>query len=134
MIDIIAAILLLVGSAFSLLAAIGILRMPDFYARLQCSTKASTLGVGCVVAAAAIHFESPGTTTRALLVIAFLMLTAPVAAQLLGRAALAENVPMWKKTVVDELHEYDDDSPQALENLYHLADSPEMTDPNSEPA
>lgn len=103
MIAVTSAILVLVGAAFSLLAAVGILRMPDFYSRIQASAKASTLGVGCVLVAAALHFQDPGTRAGALLVGAFLALTTPIAAQLLGRAAYADNVPMWHETIVDEL-------------------------------
>lgn len=95
--------LIAVGTAFSLLAAVGVLRMPDFFSRLQTSTKSSTLGVGCLVLAAALQFEGTGPMTRALLVVAFLMLTSPIAAQMLARAAYAEGVPMWEGTVIDEL-------------------------------
>ena len=110
MIDWISAILILVGAAFSLLAAVGVLRMPDFYSRLQTSTKASTLGVGSLVLAAALQFEGTGTTTRALLVIAFLVLTVPIASQMIARAAYAERVPLWRGSIVDELEEQDTDA------------------------
>ena len=50
MIDIVTAIFWLAGAAFALLAAIGVLRMPDVFTRMQAATKASTLGVGCLLA------------------------------------------------------------------------------------
>lgn len=102
MIQWLSAALILVGATFSLLAAVGVLRMPDFYSRLQTSTKASTLGVGCVVLGAALELEGTGITARALLVVAFLGLTSPVAAQMLGRAAHAERVPLAESTVTDQ--------------------------------
>ena len=46
MIDLLTAILWLTGSVFALLAAVGVLRMPDVFTRMQTSTKASTLGLG----------------------------------------------------------------------------------------
>lgn len=110
MIEWLSASLILVGAAFSLLAAVGVLRMPDFYSRLQTSTKASTLGVGCVVLGAALELEGTGITARALLVVAFLGLTSPVAAQMLGRAAHAERVPLAESTVTDQWEDAEGDA------------------------
>lgn len=101
--EIIMSALLLIGGAFLLLAAIGIVRMPDLYSRIQAATKAATLGVGCIILALAIHFEDLGLTVRALLVIAFLFLTQPVAAHMIGRAAYFVGVPLWEHTIIDEL-------------------------------
>ncbi len=103
--EIIASILLLTGSAFLLLAAVGITRMPDLFSRIQATAKASTLGVTCLVLALAVYFSSTGITVRALLVVAFLLLTTPVAAHVIGRAAYFTGVPMWEKTLIDELRE-----------------------------
>lgn len=110
MIQWLSAALILVGATFSLLAAVGVLRMPDFYSRLQTSTKASTLGVGCVVLGAALELEGTGITARALLVVAFLGLTSPVAAQMLGRAAHAERVPLAESTVTDQWEDAEGDA------------------------
>ena len=55
MIDIVTAIVWLAGSAFALLAAVGVLRMPDVFTRMQASTKASTLGLGCLLLGAALQ-------------------------------------------------------------------------------
>ncbi|MDQ3332595.1 MAG: monovalent cation/H(+) antiporter subunit G [Planctomycetota bacterium] len=100
-----AAILILAGVAFSVLAAIGVMRMPDFYMRLQATTKSATLGVSCLAVAAAVQFGDSAITTKSALVVAFLFLTAPVAAQVIGRAAYAAGVPMWNRTLFDEWHE-----------------------------
>ena len=51
MTDIVTAVVWLAGSAFALLAAVGVLRMPDVFTRMQASTKASTLGLGCLLSA-----------------------------------------------------------------------------------
>jgi multicomponent Na+:H+ antiporter subunit G len=99
------ALLLVIGALFMLLAGLGILRLPDLFMRLQASTKASTLGVGCMLLAAAIHFQDLAVTTRAVLVIAFFFLTAPVGAHMIARAAYAVGVPLWEGTIADELRD-----------------------------
>jgi multicomponent Na+:H+ antiporter subunit G len=98
----ITAILMLLGAAFMLLAAVGITRMPDVYTRMQPATKAATLGVGCMLLAVAVHFSEVGVTMRALAGIAFVVLTAPVAAHMIGRAAYLLGLPLWEGTQVDE--------------------------------
>jgi multicomponent Na+:H+ antiporter subunit G len=103
MIEWVRNILILIGASFLLVASIGIIRMPDLFQRIQAATKASTLGVGCIILALAFHFNDFGITVRALLVIAFFFLTAPVAAHVIGRAAYFVGVPLWDKTIVDEL-------------------------------
>ena len=82
--------LLLVGAAFALVGSIGLARLPDFYARLHGPTKATTLGVGAMLAASAVWFSGRGTgvSLHELLVSAFLFLTAPASAHLLARAAM----------------------------------------------
>ncbi|MBX3360229.1 MAG: monovalent cation/H(+) antiporter subunit G [Phycisphaeraceae bacterium] len=101
--DIIVSLMLWAGAAFTLLGALGTLRMPDLYTRLQASTKAGTLGVTCIMVAAAIHFMELAVAVRALLVVAFLFLTAPVAAHIIARAAHYIRVPLWERNVIDEL-------------------------------
>jgi multicomponent Na+:H+ antiporter subunit G len=95
--------LFLVGAAFMLVAAIGVVRMPDLLMRLHCSTKAATLGVSCVMLGAALHFGDLAIWARMSAVIAFVFATAPVAAHVLGRAAYCSGVPLWSGTLSDEL-------------------------------
>lgn len=101
--DIIEGALLAVGCIFILLAAVGILRMPDLFTRLQVASKASVLGMTCILSAAALHFYEPAVTTRAIVIIAFVALTMPVATHLLARAGYTTNVPLSRETVVNEL-------------------------------
>jgi multicomponent Na+:H+ antiporter subunit G len=99
---------MLVGAGFSLIAAVGILRMPDLYTRMQAAAKTGTLGVGCTILAVAVYFADIGVTTRAALVILFLFLTAPVAAHMIARAGYISGVGLWKNSVIDEMrHRYD---------------------------
>ena len=90
------------GAFLMLVAGLGILRMPDLYTRMHASTKAPALGLALILAAAAIRFDDPGLTTKVLLTIFFVFLTAPVAAHLLGRAAYVRGVPLWEESVIDE--------------------------------
>jgi multicomponent Na+:H+ antiporter subunit G len=82
-----------------------VLRLPDFFMRLQAATKASTLGVGCLMLGVAVHFQDLSVTTRAVLLVAFFFLTAPVGAHVIARAAYAVGVPLWKGTITDELRD-----------------------------
>ena len=99
------AVLLVVGGFFMLLAGLGVLRLPDLFMRLQAATKASTLGVGCLLLGVAVHFQDLGVTTRAVLIISFFFLTAPVGAHMIARAAYAVGVPLWEGTLIDELRD-----------------------------
>jgi multicomponent Na+:H+ antiporter subunit G len=103
MIEFVTNVLLLVGASFLLLAAIGLLRMPDLFTRMSAATKGTTLGVGCMLLAVGIYFPGLGITTRALAAIVFFFVTAPVAAHMIGRAAYFVGVPLWEGTVRDEL-------------------------------
>lgn len=80
--------LLLAGTFFCLVGSLGLARLPDFYMRLHAPTKATTLGVGSVLAAAALYWASPALAARELLIVLFLFATAPVSALLMDRAAL----------------------------------------------
>lgn len=103
--DLIAAILLLAGALFCLLGAVGIIRMPDLFTRLQAATKTGTLGVGFILVGVAVHFGDLGVTVRSVLVIAFLFMTAPVAAHVIARAAYFVKVPLWEHTQMDQLRD-----------------------------
>ena len=109
--DIITAACLVGGALFALAAAIGLLRLPDVFIRMHAATKARTLGVGLIMAAVAAHFGETGVITRAIAGIAFLIITAPVAAHLIGRAAYREGVPMWTGTVLDEWRQHAETHP-----------------------
>ena len=102
MTEIVTAVLLVLGGFFALTAGLGILRMPDVLVRMQASTKAGTLGAGLILAAVAVYFNSLSVTSLAVVTIVFLLVTAPVAAHMIGRAAYLTRVPLWDRMVVDE--------------------------------
>lgn len=82
--------LLLLGSAFTLIGAIGLARLPDFFTRLHGPTKATTLGVGAIMLSSVIHFSATGegVGTSEILITVFLVITAPVSANILAKAAM----------------------------------------------
>jgi multicomponent Na+:H+ antiporter subunit G len=102
MIDMLTAVLWMFGSVFALLAAVGVLRMPDVFTRMQASTKASTLGLGCLLVGAALQLGDFGSLIRAVSIGAFILLTTSVAAHVIARAAYLAEVPLWDGTVLDE--------------------------------
>ncbi len=103
MLDAVVAILLTVGTLFAVIAAVGILRMPDFYMRISATTKASTLGVTFILGATALYFNDAAVSGKIIAIIAFIVLTTPVAAHMIGRAAHRSGVPLWAGTVRDDL-------------------------------
>lgn len=116
MIDILIAFCTGIGAIAILLASIGLLRMPDLYLRLSVTTKAATLGIGMILVGGAFHFQDVGVTSRALAIIFFITLTAPVSAQLIGRIAYLIKAKMWEHTITDELDGMYDSESHALES------------------
>ena len=100
--DLIVAACLLAGGFFLFVAGLGILRLPDVLIRMHASTKAGTLGVGLVFGAAALYFRNAAETAIAGLTIVFLLVTAPVAAHAIARAAYRMNVSLSDRTHLDE--------------------------------
>ena len=99
-------VLCCIGLFFSLSGAVGILRMPDVYTRIQCSSKTITMGALPLLIALAIA-EGPITEYggRALFVAALLVMVNPAASHAIARAAYKTGVPMWRGSVLDEPRE-----------------------------
>jgi multicomponent Na+:H+ antiporter subunit G len=102
MMDLVTAVVWLAGSGFALLAAIGVVRMPDVFTRMQASTKASTLGLGCLLIGTAIQLGDFAAFIRVAAIGAFVLLTTPVSGHVIARASYFADVPLWKGTVLDE--------------------------------
>ena len=100
---VVAGILIASGTVFMLLAAVGVLRFPDVFARMHAGTKAASLGLALILLAGALLL--PGALSKVKLIVALLFqfLTAPVAAHLIGKAAYEAGVPMYERTHHDEL-------------------------------
>ena len=134
-IELLAGISILFGSAFILISAIGLIKMPDIFLRMSATTKAVTFGVSFVLIGAAIFFGDIGTITRSFVIILFLFLTAPVAAHMIGRAAYFDGVYIWDKTIVNEMdskHEAAKIRRQRGINLDNTASAPDKEDVKSD--
>ncbi len=90
MLDFLLSLLILTGAIFTFIGSLGLARLRDFYTRLHGPTKATTLGVGCLLIASAVYFSvrDEGVSLHEILVTLFLFITAPVSAHLLAKAAL----------------------------------------------
>jgi multicomponent Na+:H+ antiporter subunit G len=103
--DYVAGALIIIGAVFTLIASLGIMRFPDIYTRMHSASKAGTLGSGLMLIALAVLAEDHATVTRALAAVVFFLLTAPVAAHLLAKAAYAAGYQLWERSKIDEMAE-----------------------------
>ncbi|MDH5823030.1 Na+/H+ antiporter subunit G [Luteimonas sp. RD2P54] len=89
--EILMVALLAIGAFFVLVGSLGLVKLSDFFKRLHGPTKASTLGVGCVMIASIGHHATlgDGLGLRELLITGFLFITAPISAHLMAKAALS---------------------------------------------
>lgn len=96
------SIMVLLGGFFAFVAGLGVLRLPDVLIRMHATTKAGTLASGLIMLAVAIGFGDAPTVARAVAIMFFLLLTAPVAAHMIGRAAFRSGVPLWAPTKIED--------------------------------
>jgi multicomponent K+:H+ antiporter subunit G len=99
-VEILVSLLLILGSLFVLIGALGLYRLPDFFMRLHGPTKATTRGVGGVVMASLVFFSADrdGLSLHELLISLFLFISAPVSAYMLAKAAVLQQLPLDRKT------------------------------------
>lgn len=91
------------GATFGLLAAIGIVRLPDLYTRLHAASKAGVVGAGLILVAVAMISTDGAVILRAILGIIFLLLSTPIAAHLLARAAYKAGELPTHATTIEEI-------------------------------
>jgi multicomponent Na+:H+ antiporter subunit G len=105
--DVLTGIFTIIGVFFTVVAAIGLVRLPDIYSRAHAASKSATLGVMFVLFAAVLHvYVDEGVfDARLLLGLFFVLLTAPVGGHLISRAAHAKGVQLWEKSLQDALKE-----------------------------
>lgn len=96
--DLVAAALIVAGGVLSVIGGLGLVRMPDVLIRMHAATKIGTLATGLILAAAAVSFADGAVTVQVILIILFLLLTAPIASHMIGRAAVAMDVPLFRGT------------------------------------
>jgi len=102
-VDVLSAILMLSGGVIAIIAAIGLHRLPDVYARMHVATKPATLGITLCLSGAALRADGPSTATKLIVAVVFQLVTTPAAGHLLGRAAHAARAEVSEHTVIDEL-------------------------------
>ncbi len=112
MISVIVGIALVIGALFALSASLGLIRFKDVYMRMHAASKAGTLGSGLLLLALALHAGELGVVTRAIAGVCFFLLTAPVSAHLLARAAYIVGYKPCDMTVHDALAEAQDGKKQ----------------------
>lgn len=96
------SLLIVAGALFAVLAALGLLRLPDVYTRMHAASKAGTVGSGLLLVAAGLGSQDPAILIRALAGFVFFILTAPVSAHLLARAAHLARVPLDRSSIRDD--------------------------------
>ena len=99
--ELVLSALVLLGGFFAFVAGLGVLRLPDVLIRMHATTKAGTLASGLIMVAVALGFGDAPTIARAVVIVVFLLLTAPVAAHMIGRAAVRSGTPLWPRTRID---------------------------------
>jgi monovalent cation/proton antiporter, MnhG/PhaG subunit len=102
-------ILVLIGTFFVFVAALGVFRMPDFYMRMHAATKAGAFGASLMMLAATLHFANAEVFVICILSVIFFYLTTPVAAQTIAGIAYKKGVPLWTDTRVDRLDRQNND-------------------------
>lgn len=113
MIEWIISLLLLLAASVVFLAAIGLLKMPDLPTRMHATTKSGVLAIVLIMIAVALFFARADITARALAIIAFTFITAPIAAHAIGRAGYLSGVALWSDSVRDDLKTYYENRDQA---------------------
>ncbi|WP_297500581.1 monovalent cation/H(+) antiporter subunit G [Thermococcus sp.] len=102
--------LVLIGTFFYFLSTLGLIRMPDVYNRMQTSTKSATLGSLGVVIGTGIWAVGNGMSwawiVQTTAVAGFILLTNPISAHTLIRAAYKRGIPLWHGSVVDKYAEH----------------------------
>ncbi|WP_269581431.1 monovalent cation/H(+) antiporter subunit G [Roseibium sp. Sym1] len=104
-VEIVTGVMLVVGASFALVASVGLIRLKDVYMRMHAASKAGTLGSGVMLLALAVHASDLAVVTRAIAGVVFFLLTAPISAHLLAKAAYAAGYRPCADTKVDALAE-----------------------------
>jgi len=97
------SIITLIGSIVLLLSALGLLRMPDVYNRMQTGTKATTLGTILFLSGISLGHPECGCLGKILVLILFVVLTNPVSSNALARAAHFAGIKLTDRSVKDDL-------------------------------
>lgn len=99
-IELVVSAFLILGSIFVFVGSLGLAKLPDFYTRLHGPTKATTLGMGCLLIASMIFvtYQQGYLSVHELLITLFLLITAPVTAHMLAKTAMHHELKILDKT------------------------------------
>lgn len=95
--ELVSSALLLIGSLFALSSGVGVLRFPDFYTRTHAVSLTDSAAAGFILLGLLLRVSEWGTGVRLVLILAFLLLTGPTAAQTVARAARRDGVRTWSQ-------------------------------------
>ena len=121
MTEALAIVFLLAGGSVTLIAALGVSRLPDAFLRMHAATKAGVVGSGLILIGIGFAFNDVDTWLRVGLIVAFLLVTTPVSAHGLGLGAYLGGAPLWGGTTADQLagvlkrHAFDEAAEQAAQ-------------------
>ena len=99
----IGASLIALGLVFEVVGCLGLVRLPDFYCRMQAATKCVALGTMLIIAGAVLMAGTLSAMAKGGLCMTFLLLTSPTGSHALARAAYRSGTPLWQGSVVDQL-------------------------------
>jgi multicomponent Na+:H+ antiporter subunit G len=83
------------GVFFAVVAAVGLLRLPDLYTRAHAASKSDTLGAVLALSAAALAFGADVPAAKIVLLLLFMFITTPTAAHAITRAAYDQDIEPW---------------------------------------
>ncbi len=101
--QIVGVIMIIIGAVFLFLGALGVIRMPDVYNRMQAGTKATTLGALSVIMGVGVYH--PAWIFKTGIISLFILLTNPVSSNSLARAAHNSGIKLVEGSVVDRYRE-----------------------------
>lgn len=130
MLDYLLSFLILTGAIFTFIGSLGLVRLKDFYTRLHGPTKATTLGVGCLLIASTVYFSTrdTGLSLHEILITLFLLITAPVSAHMLAKAALHIEIPSLAKIPENKVSEYKETRSEVVKQAGRQEVSPSSTE------
>ncbi|MBN1768718.1 MAG: monovalent cation/H(+) antiporter subunit G [Prolixibacteraceae bacterium] len=124
--DIFSIFLIILGTLFVVISAIGMIRLPDFYLRMSAITKAATLGLALLLIGLSIHFNNLELSIKSFIIITLVFLTSPVGAHAIARAAYKQGTSFWEGAIVDELQAMADRKKQLEKQLKKSPDDIEI--------
>lgn len=95
---------ILLGCFFIFTTAVGMVRFPDFYCRMHAASKVSSFGIGFLLLAVVIKFNSFDVIAKTLMCLFFIIVTIPIAAHVVTRVAYHLHVESSEETILDEYH------------------------------